>query len=85
MRSSKPEVPGAQRQDADCLPDLTTRTLGPDHTRPDDWAGLHAAETVNPAGEELIPGLQIDGYFPDSSKTNCYNNEDGSRATTRSS
>jgi pimeloyl-ACP methyl ester carboxylesterase len=25
----------------------------------------------------LIPGLQIDGYFPDGSKTNCYNNEDG--------
>ena len=24
--SRKPEVPGADRQDADCLPDLTTRT-----------------------------------------------------------
>ena len=55
--SRKPQVPEAQRQDAECLSDLTTRTLGPDHTRADDWAGLHAAETVNPAGEELIPGL----------------------------
>ena len=33
-------------------------------------------ETANPAGTELIPGLQIDGYFPDSSKTNNYNQED---------
>jgi hypothetical protein len=73
----KPQVPGAVKQDADCLTDLTTRTLDPvDHTRPDDWAGLHAVETVNPAGTELIPGIQIDGYFPDDSKTNCYNNED---------
>jgi pimeloyl-ACP methyl ester carboxylesterase len=73
----EPQVPGAEQQDADCLTDLTTRTLTPDHTRQDDWAGLHALETENPAGTELIPGLQIDGYFPDSSTTNCYNNEDG--------
>ena len=72
-----PQVPEAVKQDADWCPDLTTRTLGPDHTRPDDWAGLHAAETVNPAGTELIPGIQIDGYFSDDSKTNCYNDEDG--------
>jgi len=75
-----PQVPGAEKQDADWCPDLTTRKpfgLTPDHTREDDWVGLHAVETVNPAGTELIPGLQIDGYFPDGSKTNCYNNEDG--------
>jgi hypothetical protein len=74
-----PQVPGAARQDADWCPDLTTRTLGSDHTRQDDWLGLHAVETVNPAGPpgtNPIPGLQIDGYFPDDSKTNCYNNED---------
>jgi pimeloyl-ACP methyl ester carboxylesterase len=72
-------VPGAARQDADWCPDLTTRTLGSDHTRQDDWLGLHAVETVNPAGPpgtNPIPGIQIDGYFPDDSKTNCYNNED---------
>ena len=73
----KPKVPGAEQQEADCLTDLTTRTLTPDHTRQDDWAGLHAFETVNPAGTQLIPGLQIDGYFSDDSTTNCYNNEDG--------
>ncbi len=74
-----PQVPGAERQDADWCPDLTTRTLTADHTRVDDWAGLHAPETQNPAGPvgtNMIPGIQIDGYFPDSSKTNCYNNED---------
>jgi hypothetical protein len=71
-----PRVPGAEKQDADWCTDLTTRTLGPDHTRQDDWVGLHAVETANPAGTELIPGLQIDGYFPDSSKTNNYNQED---------
>src|SRR5215210_1911643 len=73
-----PQVPGAERQDADWCPDLTTRTLAADqdHTREDDWVGLNALETANPAGTELIPGIQIDGYFPDSSKTNCYNNEE---------
>ena len=32
-----------------------------------DWQGLHAAGTRNPSG---IPGLQVDGYFPDGSRTN---------------
>jgi hypothetical protein len=27
------QVPGVERLDADWCPDLTTRTLGPDHTR----------------------------------------------------
>ena len=79
--SEKPQVPGAAEQSADCLADLTTRTLAgdPDHTNSTDWGPpvpLHAAETVNPAGTELIPGLQIDGYFPDDSATNCNNVED---------
>jgi hypothetical protein len=77
----RPQVPGARRQDADHCPDLTTRTLGTDHTRQSDWAGLHALETVNPAGADPItdpiPGIQIDGYFPDDSTTNCFNSEDG--------
>jgi hypothetical protein len=48
----KPQVPAAEAQDAACLSDLTTRTLevDPDHTNPTDWEGLHAPETVNPAG-----------------------------------
>jgi hypothetical protein len=78
-----PQVPGAERQDADWCPDLTTRTLAAepsqDHTRPGDYVALQPLETRNPAGPtgtNLIPGLQIDGYFPDSSKTNNFNQED---------
>lgn len=79
-----PQVPGAEKQDADRCPDLTTRTLAleptQDHTRPDDYLALQPAETRNPAGPigtNPIPGLQIDGYFPDGSSTNCSNEEDG--------
>jgi pimeloyl-ACP methyl ester carboxylesterase len=79
-----PKVPGAEKQDADWCPDLTTRTLAleptQDHTRPDDYLALQPAETRNPAGPagtNPIPGLQIDGYFPDNSATNCSNEEDG--------
>ena len=79
-----PQAPGAEKQDADWCPDLTTKTLGPDHTRQDDWAGLHAAETTNPA-EGLIPGLQIDGYFPTAPKPTATTMKTGSPVTTRSS
>jgi hypothetical protein len=61
-------VPGAEHQTAACLPDLTTHALvGTPYTNQADWAGLHAAGTRNPTG---VPGLQIDGYFPDSSHLN---------------
>jgi hypothetical protein len=61
-------VPGAQHQQAACLTDLTTAgTVTSGHTVPADWAGLHATGTVNPSG---VPGIQLDGYFPDSSTTN---------------
>ncbi|RKS70865.1 tannase/feruloyl esterase [Actinomadura pelletieri DSM 43383] len=61
-------VPGAARSAAVCLTDLTTAgTVPGGHTDPADWAGLEAPGTVNPSG---VPGIQIDGYFPDSSKTN---------------
>jgi hypothetical protein len=63
-----PAVPGAERQVAACLDDLTTAgTVASGHTNPDDWAGLHAAGTTNPSG---VPGVQVDGYFPDGSATN---------------
>jgi hypothetical protein len=70
----KPQVPGAVEQDADCLADLSTKAISADgdHTNPEDWVGLHAAESSNPS--ELVPGLQIDGYFPDGSDdSNCNN------------
>lgn len=62
-------VPGAARSVAVCLPDLTTAgTVPGGHTDPADWAGLEAPGTVNPSG---VPGIQIDGHFPDSSTTNA--------------
>jgi acetyl esterase/lipase len=64
-------VRGAEQQKAACLDDLTTTALtATGHTVPGDWAGLHAAGTINPSG---VPGIQIDGYFPDTSTTNTNN------------
>ena len=64
-------VPGAEFQEAACLADLTTKgTQESRHTNPKDWAGLNAKETDNPSG---VSGLQIDGYFPDDSRTNTNN------------
>jgi hypothetical protein len=66
-------VPGAQLQRVSpCLPDLTTTGLlagGFDgvYTDAADFAGLHAPGTVSPTG---VPGVQVDGYFPDTSTTN---------------
>ena len=64
-------VPGAERQVADCLDDLTTKgTTTNSHTDRSDWQTLHASATRNPA--KVVPGLQVDGYFPDTSTTNAY-------------
>jgi hypothetical protein len=64
-----PVVPGAEHQVSACLDDLTTAgTVASGHTDPADWAGLHPAGARNPSG---VPGLQIDGYFPDTSTTNA--------------
>ncbi|MFE7661759.1 tannase/feruloyl esterase family alpha/beta hydrolase [Streptomyces celluloflavus] len=61
-------VPGAERQQAVCLPDLTTTALaGTEYTDTADQAGLTAAGTQRPSG---VPGVQIDGYFPDDSTFN---------------
>lgn len=61
-------VPGAERQVAACLDDLTTAgTVASGHTVPAQWTGLHAAATKNPSG---VPGVQIDGYFRDDSSFN---------------
>ncbi len=70
-------VPGAEYSVSACLADLTTtgtQTTG--HTDPKDWAGLEAPHTVTPSG---VPGIQIDGYFPDTSTTNTNHgwNHDG--------
>lgn len=61
-------VPRAEHQAVACLDDLTTAgTTASGHTDPRDWAGLHAAGTRS---QSRVPGIQIDGYFPDSSSLN---------------
>ena len=70
-RQTKIEVPGAEMQKVACLDDLTTAgTVASGHTNPNDWTGLNAAGTKNPTG---VPGIQVDGYFPDTSTTNTNN------------
>jgi hypothetical protein len=65
------EVPDAEVAVTACLPDLTTAGLlqAPpgQYTDQSDWLALHTPGTTNPSG---VPGLQVDGYFPDSSTFN---------------
>lgn len=64
-------VPGAEMQKTACLDDLTTTgTVASGHTVPADYNGLHDPRTVNPSG---VAGIQIDGYFPDTSTSNTNN------------
>ncbi|MFC8420042.1 tannase/feruloyl esterase family alpha/beta hydrolase [Streptomyces sp. NPDC057236] len=67
-RQERVRVPGAAHQRTACLADLTTAGLaGTPYTDMADQAGLTAAATRSPSG---VPGVQIDGYFPDSSRFN---------------
>jgi hypothetical protein len=64
----KLRVPGAELMISACLADLTTAaTVGTGHSIAAEWAGLHPAGAVNPTG---VPGIQLDGYFPDTSTFN---------------
>jgi hypothetical protein len=64
-------VPGAEHQQLARLADLTTTgTVLSGHTDPADWAGLTSAALPVPAA---VPGIQIDGYFPDTSFSNTNN------------
>nr|WP_233158198.1 3-hydroxybutyrate oligomer hydrolase family protein [Actinokineospora bangkokensis] len=68
---SQVRVPGAAEQRSACLSDLTTTgTSASGHTVPADWAGLTPAGLPVPGA---VPGVQVDGYFPDSSTTNTNN------------
>jgi hypothetical protein len=68
-RQDRVRVPGAAFQRTACLPDLTTTGLaGTPYTDPADQTGLTARATHTPSG---VPGVQIDGYFPDSSRFNA--------------
>ena len=71
VRIDRIAVPGAETQKTACLGDLTTAgTKASGHTNVGDWTGLHAPGTTNPSG---VPGIQVDGYFPDDSTTNTNN------------
>lgn len=62
-------VPMAEHQEVSCLSELTTAgTVASGHTVAADWAGLTQASLPQPAG---VPGIQVDGYFPDTSTTNA--------------
>ena len=64
-------VPGAEKQDKICLTDLSTKYLvAVNRTDISDWVTLHSQATRNPT--DVVPGIQIDGYFPDTSTTNGY-------------
>ena len=70
-RQARLVVPDAEMQRKACLDDLTTAgTMLTGHTNQQDWNGLHASGTENPSG---VPGIQVDGYFPDRSRTNTNN------------
>ncbi|WP_350279017.1 prolyl oligopeptidase family serine peptidase [Kribbella sp. HUAS MG21] len=61
-------VPGAEYQEVAHLDDLTTAgTVASGHTNPADYAGLTHSGLPQQSG---VPGVQIDGYFPDNSHTN---------------
>lgn len=73
-REGRIDVPGAEEQKTACLDDLTTTgTTASGHTNVADWEGLQAPGTPTPSG---VPGIQVDGYFPDSSTTNTNNGWD---------
>jgi len=70
-RMDRVAVPGAELQRLSCLDDLTTAgTEKTGRTDRNDWSGLHASGTRNPSG---VPGIQVDGYFPDTSTGNTNN------------
>jgi hypothetical protein len=64
-------VPGTELTRTTCLDDITTAGLlqqtGAQYTDQSDWQTLHAPGTSNPSD---IRGLQVDGYFPDTSAFN---------------
>ncbi|MEV6283002.1 tannase/feruloyl esterase family alpha/beta hydrolase [Kribbella sp. NPDC051770] len=66
--SCKPlKVPRAEYSETTCLQDLTTAG---GRTNPADYAGLTHAGLPQP---RAVKGVQVDGYFPDTSHTNTNN------------
>ena len=66
------KVPGAELQELYCLDDMTTASTQTNgRSDRSDWGTLHHRDTRNPTG---VPGLQVEGYFPDTSRTNTWQN-----------
>ena len=63
-------IPAAEYAETTCLRDLTT--VG-GRTNPADYAGLTHAGLLQP---KPVSGVQVDGYFPDTSRTNANNGWD---------
>jgi dienelactone hydrolase len=70
-RQERIAVPGAEAQVLTCLAHLTTRgTVPAGRSNPAHFGLLDAAGTQQPTA--TVPGLQVDGYFPDTSTTNTH-------------
>ncbi|MDT5025207.1 MAG: hypothetical protein QOE61_1633 [Micromonosporaceae bacterium] len=64
-------VPGAERLEAACLSDLTTTgTVITGHTDPSGSTGFGGLSVPGTANAPGVPGIQLDGYFPDTSTFN---------------
>jgi hypothetical protein len=64
-------VPGAERQVAACLSDLNTAgTVKSGHTDPSGFTGFGGLSVPGTVTPSEVPGIQLDGYFPDTSTFN---------------
>jgi hypothetical protein len=64
-------VPGAERLEAACLGDLTTTgTLLTGHTDSNEFVGFGGLSVPGTVAPAAVPGIQLDGYFPDTSTFN---------------
>jgi hypothetical protein len=64
-------VPGAERLTSACLSDLTTTgTLATGHTDAGGFYGFGGLSVADAAKPAAVAGIQLDGYFPDTSSLN---------------
>lgn len=61
-------VPGAERLESACLSDLTTTgTVVTGHTDASSFLGYGGLSVAGAVKPTAVPGIQLDGYFPDTS------------------
>src|SRR5688572_8959627 len=64
-------VPGAELLESACLSDLTTSgTVVTRHTDASSFLGFGGLSVADAAKPAAVPGIQLDGYFPDTSTLN---------------